>query len=61
MTLFGSTWVCESSFSKMNNIKNKHRSTLTDQHLEDILRISCTQFEPDFKKIAQSNQCHMSH
>jgi hypothetical protein len=35
---FGSTYLCESLFSNMNIIKSKHRSRLTDAHLDDCLR-----------------------
>lgn len=60
-TMFGSTFVCESSFSKMNFLKNKYRSRLTDAHLEDTLRISCSPREPDFKKLAQEHKCNFPH
>lgn len=60
-TMFGSTFVCESSFSKMNFLKNKYRSRLTDAHLEDTLRISCSPREPNFKKLAQDHRCNFSH
>ena len=32
--IFGSTYICEQTFSFLN--KNKQRSSLTDNHLEDI-------------------------
>ncbi|KAL3993501.1 polymeric immunoglobulin receptor [Sarotherodon galilaeus] len=34
-SLFGSTYLCESAFSDMNFIKNKHRTRLSDAHLQD--------------------------
>ena len=37
-SLFGSTYICEQTFSVMNFNKNKQRSSLTDGHLEDILK-----------------------
>ena len=61
MTIFGSTWICESSFSKLNHIKNKFRTKLTDDYLENILRISCTDMEPDFVKLSRAKQSHFSH
>ena len=39
-SLFGSTYLCESAFSDMNFIKNKHRTRLTDAHLQDSLSYS---------------------
>uniref|UniRef100_A0A669C9P0 HAT C-terminal dimerisation domain-containing protein n=1 Tax=Oreochromis niloticus TaxID=8128 RepID=A0A669C9P0_ORENI len=40
--LFGSTYLCESSFSHMKIIKSKYRSTMTDEHLEVCLRLAIT-------------------
>lgn len=61
LTMFPSTYVCESSFSAMNNIKNHDRNRLTNNHLGQCLRIATTQYEPNFKKMALSNRCHFSH
>lgn len=60
-TMFGSTYICETSFSKMTFLKNKYCSRLTDDHLENTLRISCSPRVPDFKKLAQVKKCHFSH
>ncbi|KAF2902670.1 hypothetical protein ILUMI_03516 [Ignelater luminosus] len=57
-TMFGSTYICETSFSKMNFLKNKYRSRLTDAHLEDTLRICCSSREPNHKKLAQDHRSH---
>ncbi|QQP51169.1 General transcription factor II-I repeat domain-containing protein 2A, partial [Caligus rogercresseyi] len=43
-SLFGSTYLCESSLSDMNYIKNKHRTRLTDTHLQDSLRIAVSSY-----------------
>ena len=61
LTMFGSTYTCEAGFSNMNFIKNKHRSRLTDTHLRDLMRISLTNLTPNFKEIAKSSVCHLSH
>uniref|UniRef100_H2Y8M5 HAT C-terminal dimerisation domain-containing protein n=1 Tax=Ciona savignyi TaxID=51511 RepID=H2Y8M5_CIOSA len=37
-TVFRSTYVCESLFSKMVRIKNRYRNRLTDDHLKQLLR-----------------------
>ena len=58
--MFGSTYICESSFSNMNFNKNKYRTRLSHMHLQDILRICTTTYVPDFSKIAQSSKCHLS-
>ncbi|VVC35089.1 Hypothetical protein CINCED_3A018601, partial [Cinara cedri] len=38
-TMFGFTYVCETSFSNMSFLKNQYRSRLTNHHLENTLRI----------------------
>ncbi|KAM9332685.1 uncharacterized protein KZ484_017796 [Pholidichthys leucotaenia] len=47
-SLFGSTYLCESAFSDMNFIKNKHRTRLTDAHLQDSLRVTESSYTPDY-------------
>lgn len=39
LTIFPSTYICESIFSKMNFIKNEKRTCLTDEHLNDLIRV----------------------
>jgi 17beta-estradiol 17-dehydrogenase/3beta-hydroxysteroid 3-dehydrogenase/mitotic-spindle organizing protein 1 len=57
-TMFGSTYICEASFSKINFLKNKYRTKLTDSHLEDTLHISCSPRVSDFKKLAKEKKCN---
>ena len=38
--LLGSTYLCEEFFSRMKHVKSKTRSQITDQHLENTLRIA---------------------
>lgn len=52
--VFGSTYICEQFFSKLNYVKCKTRSRLTDEHLTAQLRIAVSDFEPDFETIAFS-------
>ncbi|KAJ8351115.1 hypothetical protein AAFF_G00149420 [Aldrovandia affinis] len=62
LVLFGSTYVCEQTFSIMNINKASHRSQLTDQHLGSILRIATTKLTPDFDALAKKgDQQHCSH
>ncbi|KAJ8379024.1 hypothetical protein AAFF_G00231930 [Aldrovandia affinis] len=62
LSLFGSTYLCEKTFSVMNINKNRVRTRLSDSHLRDILRIKTTVFEPDLAYLLQSrSQYHPSH
>lgn len=61
LTMFGSTYTCESAFSKMNAIKTHERNRLSNHSLEDCLRISLTTVEPDIKKLVSEGNCHFSH
>ena len=58
--LFGSTYLCESSFSDMNLIKSKLRTQLTDTHLEDCMRVAVSNYTPRFS-ILTDGQCQASH
>jgi len=58
---FGSTYICEFTFSKMSYIKNKYRNTLTDDHLQDILRLSSTEIQPNYQQMCAEHQMHGSH
>lgn len=62
LSLFGSTYICEQTFSIMNLNKNRLRERLSDSHLLDVLRISATQLQPDVDKLLRAkNQYHVSH
>lgn len=60
-SLFGSTYLCESAFSDMNFIKNKHRTCLTDAHLKDALTVAVSSYTPDYSALVNSMQCQSSH
>ncbi|KAK7877299.1 hypothetical protein WMY93_031991 [Mugilogobius chulae] len=62
LSLFGSTYICEQTFSVMNLNKSKLRGTLTDSHLEDILTLSVSQLQPNIEKLVKGkDQLHVSH
>lgn len=62
LVLFGSTYVCEQTFSVMNTNKAPHRSQLSDEHLRSVLRIATTKLTPDFDALAKTgDQQHCSH
>ena len=48
LTIFGSTYSCESAFSTMNFVKNKFRISMTNEHLHHCLRLAITPLIPRF-------------
>lgn len=54
---FGSTYLCEATFSTMNSVKTKFRNKITDAHLLDCIRIAVTSYEVDHKKLTDGLQC----
>ena len=62
LVLFGSTYICEQTFSTMSINKNKLRSNLTDTNLQSLLRITTSNMEPDFKQLIKNvDRPQMSH
>lgn len=61
LSMFGSTYTCESSFSHMNSIKSNSRCSLTDRTLHQCLRIALTTYEPKVTALVQNKKCHFSH
>ncbi|XP_026816124.1 general transcription factor II-I repeat domain-containing protein 2A-like [Rhopalosiphum maidis] len=57
---FGSTYLCETEFSHMKMIKTEFRSTLSDDHLEQCLRLAVSNYSPDYDQSANDMQCHTS-
>lgn len=60
-SLFGSTYKCEQTFSKMKFVKSKYRSSLSDEHLKSILMIGTTKFDPKWAEILSGKQMQSSH
>ncbi|XP_060129870.1 general transcription factor II-I repeat domain-containing protein 2-like [Zootoca vivipara] len=60
-TAFGSTYVCEQTFSRMKHLKSPTRSRLTDEHLHHLLRLAVTNMEPDIDHLISQKQAHSSH
>ena len=57
--LFGSTYICEQTFSLMNINKARHRSELTDRHFRDVLRIATIILKPNFDEmVKETTQLH---
>ena len=56
LVLFGSTYICEKTFSVMKYNKSRYRSSLTDDHLSAVLRISTSNIQPDFDTLVKSQK-----
>ena len=61
VSLFGSTYICEQSFSSMNIIKSKVRSRLIDENLESCLKLKTTTYQPNLLKQSKEMRAHRSH
>lgn len=55
-SMFGSTYLCECSFSKMKNIKTDRRSCLKDASLSSLMRISASNIQIDIPSIIESHE-----
>uniref|UniRef100_A0A9J8AS26 SPIN-DOC-like zinc-finger domain-containing protein n=1 Tax=Cyprinus carpio carpio TaxID=630221 RepID=A0A9J8AS26_CYPCA len=60
-TVFGSTYICEQTFSCMKQTKNPTRNRLTDKHLHQTLRLATTSLRPDIELLTSQKQAHSSH
>lgn len=54
LSMFGSTYLCECSFSKMKYIKTDRRSCLKDASLSSLMRISSSNIQIDVPSIIES-------
>jgi len=62
LTSFTSTYLCELSYSKMKYSKNVYRNRLTYSHLDDLLRVACSNYKLDLSKIVKElDQYQKSH
>ena len=59
--MFGTTYVCEQSFSKMKYVKLKHCMRLIDEHLKANLMVGCCTSKPNLEDILKKKQLHKSH
>ncbi|XP_061587408.1 general transcription factor II-I repeat domain-containing protein 2-like [Cololabis saira] len=61
LTMFPSTYTCETAFSSMKAIKTHKRNRLTHKNLENCLRVKVTSISPDIQKIVTEGRCQFSH
>ena len=61
-SMFGATYVCKQTFSKMKNVKSEHRTQLTDEHLKAILLVQSSITKSNIEDIMKNKeQFHKSH
>ncbi|KYN03211.1 General transcription factor II-I repeat domain-containing protein 2A, partial [Cyphomyrmex costatus] len=53
-SIFGSTYLCECSFSKMKNIKTDKHSSLSDTSLSSLMRTSSSNIPVDLSSLVES-------
>lgn len=61
ISLFGNTYTCEQLFSRMKYIKSQQRTRITDDHLENCLRIATTSISVNIDNLSSSKQSQSSH
>ena len=59
-SVFGSTYLCEQFFSKMNITKSHYRSRLTDENLSMQLRVATSSVCPDIKRLVKQKSFQIS-
>ena len=60
-SVFGSTYLCEQFFSKMNFTKSRYRSRLTDENLGMQLRVATSSVLPNIKRLVKQKSFQTSH
>ncbi|XP_060861848.1 general transcription factor II-I repeat domain-containing protein 2A-like [Metopolophium dirhodum] len=53
---FGSTYICEKSFSRVTFIKNKYRTELTNSNLKNVMLLYSTKLKPNYEEIISMKQ-----
>jgi hypothetical protein len=61
LSLFGSTYICETAFSTMNIIKSRMRNRLDNYSLESCLSLSLTGLPIDTEELATQEHAQSSH
>ena len=52
ISVLSTTYCCESFYSVIQFVKSKHRVTLTNQDLKELLRTAIISYQPNFKQFA---------
>ena len=48
-------------FSQMKHVKNKIRSSITDGHLEQCMRLATTSLDPEINFLIREKQSQVAH
>ena len=60
LSIFSITYICEQTFDYEYE-QEQAASSLSNESLEDILKISTFQMYPDYDKLVAGKQCNVSH
>ena len=61
-SMFGSTYVCESTFFNMHLVKSRNRNRMANQTLNNCLRLATTSIDIDIETIvSEKPRTHASH
>ena len=52
LSVFSTTYCCESLFSVMKFVGSKYRASQTNEHLSELFRTALTSYCPDIQKLA---------
>ena len=62
LSIFGTTYLCEQTFSRMKYVKNNLRTNLSDDNLRSLLMLGTSNLKPEISNIlASRKQFHHSH
>ena len=61
LSVFSSTYSCESLFSVMNFVKSRNRSSLTDETSSACISLKVTKYKPDIHYLSSVMQQQKSH
>ena len=58
LSVFGTTYCCESLFSVMKLVKSKYRASLTNEYMIELIRTAWKSYRPNFQKLANRMEIH---
>ena len=57
-SMFGGTYICESTFSTMKHVKSKERNRLSDDNLNHLLRLTTSEIYINIEKLVKNKESH---